>query len=221
VRQCRATTRLGNRCNKPALPGSLACSIDKHIEQVEKDYRILQWGIMSWYRIPIWKKLVAFLGFLLSISLAIYYGEKSLSKSDLRGSEERIINIITKAEKINRARLENEYPYGYVLLHVDNETLKPIKREAVDLYSKKCEIDWSKSRVIRLGKKGVDILLPDLVVCTPKGRTEFSRNNIHIKRRTGVKQGDIATIEEVTFWVEVLIDDENLLALVIGFGPEI
>jgi hypothetical protein len=179
--------------------------------------------IKSWCRIPSWVKITTgSVGLIISIFTILqtcYYGEKSTSKSDLKGTEERIIDAITKAEKINRDRLVSEYPYGYVLLHVDTEQLKQIK-ESTNIEPRKCEIDWSKSRVIRLGKKGIDILLPDLVVCTPRGRTVFSSNIVRLKRTVGVKQGDIATIEGVTFWVEVLIDEENLLALVIGFGPE-
>lgn len=218
MRLCKAITRSGNRCNNRASPGSLACYRDAHIKQVEKNHKIFQWGISLWSRIPRWIKTTGFT-FIISIIIAVYYGEITSSKYDLKSTEDRLIDVVT--EKINRDHLEREYPYGYVLLHVDKETLKPVEREAIDLRPHKCDIDWFKSRVLRIGEKDVDILLPDMVICTPKRKIVFEGNVTTIKRIEGIKQGGLAILEGITFWIEVLINEENLLVLIVGFGPKI
>ena len=60
-----------------------------------------------------------------------------------------------------------------------------------------------------------------MVICTPKRKITFGGNTTTIKRIEGIKQGGLAAFEGVTFWMEVLMNEENLLALVIGFGPKI
>lgn len=231
MRQCKAITRLGNRCDHRAAPGSFACHIPKHIEQVENDHRILQWSIRSWYIIPAWKKFLGFLGFVISISLAIYYGEITPSKSDLKGTEDRviksqqaskqeIIDVITKAEKINRNRLDSEYPYGYVIMHADTSKLKEIKTELANFPPQNITIDFSKARTILLNKEYVKILLPDMTYRSPRlNITEFAGNYVLIRRKEGEKNWSGMVLGYATFWVEVLINQNDLLVLVLGFGP--
>jgi hypothetical protein len=175
---------------------------------------------------------MSFLLSIISIIIAIYYGENTPTKSDLKVTEDRvienqqisrqeIIDIITKKEKINRDRLEREYPLGYVIIYAGSGQLKEVKRELTQFPNQNIHVDWSKSRTRSVTEEYADVDIPDMIYSSPEFNGRFRNIGMRIKRMEGEKQWGKITLKNVTFWAEVLVNEEDTLAFVIGFGPKI
>jgi hypothetical protein len=155
---CSAVTRKGLACKKSALPRFKFC-------------RVHCFGRISetpWYYNAL---VLALAGFLASAVLAWYFFDRGPSSK----KQDEILSAIhdmQDAEHENSDYLKSHFPYGYVILTVNE------RRETVPLESpmdKTIKLDFGTETYFRLTPSRIELKLPNITFLNPDGTTVLTQ----------------------------------------------
>lgn len=119
---------------------------------------------------------------------------------------------VTKIEESKKLELNKKYPAAYKVVGISEDEFIPSRSKL----PKDLQIDWTSSKVERVTKDEIEILLPDMTWQT----RQFSSNKAILRKEVGSKVRPFS-YGGFTQEIEVITVEKDLVVAVIGFIKEL